>query len=69
MKSINKMLIGLFIFSISFMVLLFISLSKISNEIDKELIDIKSNLGKNVIIKNDTLMVMDFSILKDSYIL
>lgn len=68
-----KTFTGIFVTFIIIAILVTFSISiiipKLVKDIDNELVDIKSNLGKNVVIKKDTLMIMDYSIIKDSYIL
>lgn len=39
------------------------------NGLNKAEKEAKSNVGKNIIIKNDTLMVVDYSIIRQVYIL
>jgi hypothetical protein len=44
-------------------------MDKASNSIGGEIDKMKENVGQKVIIKNDTLMIIDYSLLNDNYTL
>ena len=44
-------------------------MDKASNSIGGEIDKMKENVGKKVIIKNDTLMIIDYSLINDNYTL
>jgi len=69
MKTIKKVFIAMIILLIILIALLKIIFTNLRNNINEEKSKIEENLGKEVILKGDTLQIHDYSIFNQVYIL
>lgn len=69
MKAFKTIFITVVIIIILSFILVPTLLIKGGKKIDSEIKDLKSYVGKNVVIKEDTLMIMKLSVINNAYVL
>ena len=66
MKKIFKSVFGIAVF---FLILTVIGISSLIKELDNSIDDVKENVGNEFVIADDTLMIMDYSLIEQNYTL
>ena len=68
-NNINKIIFTTFAISLLLLAITVYIFSKVAGNTDQLLDDYRSKIGKSVIINQDTIMIIDYSVIRQNYIL